>query len=87
MANSYSTTVTKRELGLDPIPDDAPSRPHHVKRRDGTPSAFQNVHPSAGDGWFDFFPFMKKMVSYVDATPAPVLSPVGPLLTRMEIGP
>lgn len=65
MANSYSTVVTKRDFGLDPVPEGAALRPHHVKRSDGTPSAFENIHASAGDHAFDFLPFMRKMAAYV----------------------
>ncbi|KAF6830222.1 N-acyl-phosphatidylethanolamine-hydrolyzing phospholipase D [Colletotrichum musicola] len=45
---SYTTTVTRiSELG--PSPEDATSRPHHVKKN-GTTVSFKNIHPSFGDG-------------------------------------
>ncbi|KAF6805324.1 N-acyl-phosphatidylethanolamine-hydrolyzing phospholipase D [Colletotrichum sojae] len=45
---SYTTTITRiSELG--PSPEDATSRPHHIKKN-GTTVSFKNIHPSFGDG-------------------------------------
>lgn len=66
MASSdYTATVTKRELGLDPVPEDATSRPHHVKRKNGTTSSFRNVHPSCG-AMYETWTFFKAIFLYVD---------------------
>lgn len=45
----YSTTVTKR-VGLEPAPDDAASKTHHVLSSRGVTTGFKNPHPSDGDG-------------------------------------
>lgn len=65
MASSYySTSVTKPQLGPDAVPEDAVTRPHHVKKKNGTTASFRNIHPSAGT-MFTAWPFFKAMFLYV----------------------
>jgi hypothetical protein len=68
MSNRCSTAVTKREFGADPLPDESRSKPHHLKKNDGTFSMFRNTHPSAGGPDFqEYSPFLKKVFLYVTA--------------------
>jgi len=65
MASSYySTAVAKPQLGPDAVPDDAESRPHHVKKHNGKTSHFRNIHPSAGH-LFAAWPMWRAAASYV----------------------
>lgn len=70
MASYYSTSVTKPQLGLEAVPEDAASRPHHVKKRNGNTSKFRNIHPSAGE-LFAVWPFFKLVVAYVGLVKVP----------------
>lgn len=54
----YITSVTKPQLS--DAPDDAESRPHHVKKKNGTTASFRNIYPSAGT-MFRTWPFFKAM--------------------------
>ena len=68
--NYYAATVTKPQLGPDGVPEDALSRPHHVKKRNGTTASFKNIYPSAGtmyNGWT----FFKAFLAYVHLSEYP----------------
>ncbi|KAB5559659.1 NAPE-hydrolyzing phospholipase D [Coniochaeta sp. 2T2.1] len=47
-SNYYAASVTKPQLGPDTVPEEALSRPHHVKKRNGNTASFKNIYPSAG---------------------------------------
>ncbi|TEA05982.1 N-acyl-phosphatidylethanolamine-hydrolyzing phospholipase D [Colletotrichum sidae] len=71
---SYSTTVTKTP-DRAPLPDDASSKPHHV-RKHGKTVGFQNIHPSAGEG-VNFLSLFKHVAwpSFTGNLPSPDLTP------------
>lgn len=71
MEQAASVTVVANE-GLGPAPETAQSKPHHIRRADGSTARFRNPHPSFVDGlgpagslgFFTFFRTMGVMIKY-----------------------
>lgn len=68
----YSISVGTPSLGK--APENAASKPHHIKDSNGTTTQFKNPHPSAVKG-FSQWSMPYKIIKYLPLTHLPLPSP------------